>query len=88
MLEKAEDCQIADDGDRDELLFPCRVCAHQAAIRVVHARVEQHQQAEPWVRPAVEDVAEDRQREVTKLLRRGIVSQQRQRKKKEDEEVG
>ena len=52
------------------------------------ARVEQHQQAEPRVCPAVEDIAEDRQREVTQLLRRGIVPQQRQRKEEKDEEIG
>ena len=58
---------------------PCRIRLHQASVRVVHARIEQHQQAEPRIRPSVEDVAEDRQREVTESLRRGIVPQQRQR---------
>jgi len=88
VLEETEDRQVADDGDRDKQLLPRRVCAHQAAVRVVHARVEQHQQAEPRVRPAVENVAEDRQREVTQLLRRGIVPQQRQRQEEKDEKVG
>ena len=88
VLEEAEDRQVADDGDRDEQLLPRRVCAHQAAVRVVHARIEQHQQAEPRIRPAVEDVAEDRQREVTQFLRRGIVSQQRQRQEEKDEKIG
>ena len=77
VFEEAEDRQVAHDGGRDEQFLPRRVCAHQAAIRVVHARIEQHQQTEPRIRPPVEDVAEDRQREVTKLLRRGIVPQQR-----------
>ena len=88
ILEKAEDRQVADDGDRDELLLPRRVRAHQAAVCVVHARVEHHQQAEPRVRPAVEDVAEDRQREVTQLPRRSIIPQQRQRQEEIDEEIG
>ena len=88
ILEEAEDRQVTDDGKRDEELLPRRVYAHQAAVRVVHARVEQHQQAEPWIRPAVEDVAEDRQREVTQLFRCGIVPQKRQRKEEEDEEIG
>ena len=88
ILEEPEDRQVADDGDRDEQLLPRRVCAHQATVRVVHARVEQHQQAEPRVCPAIEDVAEDRQREVAKLLRRGIVPQQRQRQEEKDEKIG
>ena len=40
------------------------------------------------VGPAVEDVAENRQREVTQLLRLGIIPQQRQRQKEEDEKAG
>ena len=88
ILEEAEDRQVANDGDRHEQLLPRRVRAHQAAVRVVHARVEQHQQAEPRIRPAVENIAEDRQCEVTQLLRRGIISQQRQRKKEENEKIG
>ena len=87
VLEEAEDCQVADDGDRHEQLLPRRICAHQTAVRVVHARVEQHQQAEPGIRPPVEDVAEDRQREVTEFLRRGIIPQQRQRQKEKNEEI-
>ena len=87
VFEEAEDRQVAHDRQRDKQLLPRRIRLHQAAVRVVHACVEQHQQAEPRIRPAVEDVAEDRQREVTQLLRRGIVPQQRQRQKEKDEEV-
>ena len=88
VLEESEDRQVADDGDCDEQLLLRRVRAHQAPVRVVHARVEQHQQAEPWVRPAVENIAEDRQREVTQLPWCGIVPQQRQRQEEKDEEIG
>ena len=71
-----------------QALLPCRICLHQAAVRVVYACVGQHQQAEPRIRPPVEDVAEERQHEVAQLLRRGIVSPQCQRQKEKDEEVG
>ena len=55
---------------------------------MIYTRVEQHPQAEPRVCPAVEDVAEDYQREVTWFLRCGIIPQQRQRQKEEEEKVG
>ena len=43
--------------------------------------------AKSWGCPPVEDVAGNRQREVTQLFRRGIVPQQRQRQEEKDEKV-
>ena len=87
ILEEPEDSQVTDDRQRHEQLLPRRICLHQASVRVVHARVEQHKQAEPRIRPPVENVAENRQREVAELLRRGVVPQQRQRQKEKDKEI-
>ena len=44
--------------------------------------------AGPRICPAIGDVAEDRQREVTQFLRRGIIPQQRQQKEEENKQIG
>ena len=87
VFEEAEEETVRHHVDHVQSGNHRRIRLHQAAVCVVHTRIEQHQQAEPRVRPAVKDVADDRQREVTEFLRRGIIPQQRQRQEEKDEEV-
>ena len=104
VLEEAERPQADDDDDRDDPGPQPRADSgtpDEPPARVVHHRHAEHQQDEPGVPPAVEDVAGDEQEGVEHqsgaLGRRPdppaqalecVVEQEHQRQEVEDEEVG
>ena len=103
VLEEPQQRQVADHRHRQgELLAarsrsPCRqqgnlVAAEGAgdpqAHHVIHQGGAEHQENKPGIRPAVEEVAEERQSEVPHLPRRDVVDQQNDRQEIEDEQMG
>ena len=63
-------------------------CGHDLAAEIIDRRGNEHQDGEPGIPPAVEDVAHQGEHEVLPGAGKRVVQQQRQRQKIENEDMG
>ena len=87
VFEETEDREVAYDRDGDEELFALRETFHQPSVGVVDGGVEEHQYAEIRIRPAVEEVAKQRQHRMFTFSRCEVVPRQHRRQKEKQKQI-